>query len=141
MLLTQTLTVDLNDIAKPIKRDMDIYLADYFLKSDKVYSITFYLNQIQLELDDSLVGVWSQSQSKTISSLNGLSSTGESMHEPGELEMNIFKVSFIKSKAIEQYKRKVFNFFELTGILGGLFEIFHVGFGFLIGILSRHLFK
>jgi len=37
-----------------------------------------------------------------------------------------------------QYKRKVFNFLEVTGIIGGLFELFEVVFGIIIGIISSY---
>lgn len=35
-------------------------------------------------------------------------------------------IVFYSEKSVAQFKRKVFNIFELTGILGGIFEIFDV---------------
>ena len=37
-----------------------------------------------------------------------------------------------------QYKRKVLNFLEVTGIIGGLFELFEVVIGVFIGMVSSY---
>lgn len=139
--IAQTLTVDLNDIANPVKQLLFTFFSEYILKSGQIYSLALYLYQIQLELDDNLIGVWSQAQTKTINVLADMSDSQEIKLRDDELQFSTLKIHFKNIKTIEQYRRKFFNFFELTGILGGLFEIFDIGFGFLIGILSHHLFK
>ena len=40
-----------------------------------------------------------------------------------------------------QYRRKVLGFLEVTGILGGLFELFEVTIGILIGSISSFTFR
>jgi len=49
------------------------------------------------------------------------------------------KISLSSQKV--QYRRKVLTFFEVTGFLGGIFEIFEVTFGSIIGIISFYSFK
>jgi hypothetical protein len=52
-----------------------------------------------------------------------------------------FLIDFKFSSNVIQYKRKVFNILELTGILGGIFEVFDIAFGFILGGLSSLMFK
>ena len=42
---------------------------------------------------------------------------------------------------VYQYKRKVLTIFEITGFLGGVFEIFEIMFGFILGTISSYTFK
>ncbi|CAI2362183.1 unnamed protein product [Moneuplotes crassus] len=45
------------------------------------------------------------------------------------------------SPDIFQYRRKIFTFLELTGILGGIFEIFEVSFALLLGLFYNYFSK
>ena len=49
-----------------------------------------------------------------------------------------FKLRIVISSNKFQYKCKVLNFLEVTGIIGGLFELFEVVFGIIIGIVSSY---
>jgi hypothetical protein len=39
------------------------------------------------------------------------------------------------------YEGKVYNIFELTGTLGGIFEVFDLFFGFILGSISSYMFR
>ena len=52
--------------------------------------------------------------------------------------INHFILEIKLSKDTYQYKRKVLNFLEVTGIIGGLFELFEVVFGIIIGMISSY---
>jgi len=46
----------------------------------------------------------------------------------------------VKDGSSKSYERKVFNFMEVTGNIGGLFEIMQIGGGFFVGLFSGKLF-
>ena len=52
-----------------------------------------------------------------------------------------FVINISLDNKIYQYKRRVLTIFEVTGFLGGIFEIFEVLFGFIIGTISSYSFK
>ena len=53
----------------------------------------------------------------------------------------MFLVMLEKDSLIDQHNRRVLNILEVTGILGGIFEIFEIGFGFLLGVYASYVFK
>ena len=49
-----------------------------------------------------------------------------------------FRLYIEIGRDVYQYKRKVLNFLEVTGIIGGIFELFEVVFGIIIGMASSY---
>ena len=49
-------------------------------------------------------------------------------------------MKFIKSPSTKEFERSVFGFMDLTGNIGGLFEIFEIGGDFLVAIFSGKMF-
>lgn len=50
-------------------------------------------------------------------------------------------VDFRLSAKIDQYRRSVLSLLEVTGILGGIFEVFDIVFGSCIGFVTAYFFK
>jgi hypothetical protein len=136
----QKTRVDLNDIDGPIKDQITLLAA--YTSPGTIFQIVIGLlfDLVELTKEDGLLGfdpfiepehMMSISQEKTVTS---------------HLDEALGNTTFINIKLqlgpdILQYKRKVFNVFELTGILGGIFEVFDVAFGFILGSLSSFMFK
>ena len=49
-------------------------------------------------------------------------------------------MQFVKDAESKSYERKVFGFLEVTGNIGGLFEIMEIFGGFLVGLFSQKMF-
>ena len=47
---------------------------------------------------------------------------------------------FVKDSASKSYDRAVFNFMEVTGNIGGLFEILGIAGGIFVGLFSGRVF-
>lgn len=75
--------------------------------------------------------------------------TGSNIVFPGlQMLRQLFTVSvslivamqFLKDPATNSYERKVFGFLEVTGSIGGLFEILEIGGGMIVGFFSGNIF-
>jgi len=47
---------------------------------------------------------------------------------------------FVKDSVSKSYDRSVFSFMEVTGNIGGLFEIFSIAGGIIVGLFSGRTF-
>ncbi|CAI2382333.1 unnamed protein product [Moneuplotes crassus] len=52
----------------------------------------------------------------------------------------VYKIQFVKDAASKSYERSVFSFMEVTGNIGGLFEILSIAGGFIVGAFSGRMF-
>lgn len=139
--MTHTKVVNLNDLENPISEINRVAMNNRILGTESITYIQLLMQPNQVELDDSLVGVLFQPEVMTFTSIREELSTDQLSYGESQFKYQQLLVSFKDGGRTEQFKRKVFNFFELIGILGGLFEIFDVGFAILVGIISHQLFK
>jgi hypothetical protein len=139
---THANVADLNDIDNPVNGLERAIISNLALTLEGMMTFELHLQQNELQLDDSLIGVWSQPEQISFTNIKD-DGVGYSLHKYSSNDQPIHQllIAFRDGQLIEQLKRKVFNIFELFGILGGLFEIFDVAFGFLIGIISHKFFK
>lgn len=49
-------------------------------------------------------------------------------------------MKFVKDSQSKSFGRSVFGFLEVTGNIGGLFEILEIGGGLIVGLFSGRLF-
>lgn len=49
-------------------------------------------------------------------------------------------MSFVKDSTSKSFERSVFTFMEVTGNIGGLFEILEISGGLLVGLFSGRIF-
>lgn len=53
---------------------------------------------------------------------------------------DLLEIQFVKDATSKSYERTVFSFLEVTGNIGGLFEVLNIGGGFLVGVFSSRIF-
>ncbi|CAI2361106.1 unnamed protein product [Moneuplotes crassus] len=131
--------VDLNDIDNPIKKfyDDEIFLN---FKQNKNLKVELKMRQHEVILEDGLFPTFSDPDPIYFNSIEDYSLTEEEVEDPGYFWGTI-SVRIRKDSQIDQHRRKVLNFLEVTGILGGFFEVFEIGIGVIIGLYSSHMFK
>lgn len=56
-----------------------------------------------------------------------------------EIYGNMFACTFVIDSKEDYYERKVYNFFDLTGQIGGLYEIFSIIGGIIVSFLSEKI--
>mmetsp|Transcript_18122 Transcript_18122/g.16033 ORF Transcript_18122/g.16033 Transcript_18122/m.16033 type:complete len:252 (-) Transcript_18122:425-1180(-) len=122
--------VDLNDIDNPIK---DHYLSYPVQNVSGGIGLSLKLVRNEVILEDSF---WpSLFEPKTIK-FNSIEIASEAVTKD-----NVFGYELTLSDEIHQYRRQVLSFLEVTGIIGGIFELFEILFGFIVGIYSSQVFK
>lgn len=137
----KTKYVDLNDIENPFKT---VILQPKKMFSKKFrrsyYSAKIQINEVFLE--DSYWFYLYPPEPKRILTMNEISLESildaENTDFPGTYGSQIL---IDLNPKVEQYKRNVLTFLEVTGILGGIFELFEIIIGFLVGILTSYHFK
>lgn len=127
--------IDLNDLNSAFTHK-DLLLYDGEIIIGQGIRLQVDASKIELTLEDSLLGYYPPADVITFNRFesNGVFYEGISTFA--------FSIAF-KNNGHEtyQYKRKVFNIFELTGILGGIFEVLDIGFGMMISVISSFIFK
>ncbi|CAI2359313.1 unnamed protein product [Moneuplotes crassus] len=130
--------VDLNDIENPIKPYFDkTYQIQY--KIDKHVKVEFKLRRHEVVLEDGFFTLPWDSEPVYFNSLEDYDYQEEDL-DPYD-DTGRITITIIKDSVVDQHRRSVLNFLEVTGILGGLFEIFELGFGMILGLYSSVLFK
>ena len=76
----------------------------------------------------------SQTKFNTITYIN------REIDEDGIMDLG-FKWTIGLGSRINKYERKVLNFLEVTGTVGGIFEIWDIIFGSFIGFAYSYMFK
>ncbi|CAI2373924.1 unnamed protein product [Moneuplotes crassus] len=130
--------VDLNDIENPIK-DYTETLRNIQIKTGIRTRVTMKLRKHEVVLDDSLFPLPWSTEPIYFNSLEDYS-IYEEMPIVGDSDGEVV-FEIVKDDRIDQHHRKLLNFLEVTGILGGMFEVFEVGFGAIIGIYASFIFK
>ncbi|CAI2385634.1 unnamed protein product [Moneuplotes crassus] len=131
--------VDLNDIENPIKNYYD-YGYNIKFENNKWKKIKFKLKRHEVVLEDSFLPTFWDPDPLYFNSLEDFEITEEPFILGSETA-GLLDIAITRDTQIEQHRRKVLDFLEVTGILGGLFEIFELGFGMLLGLISSYLFK
>ena len=129
--------VDFNDFDNPIK-NYTALLDNYKFQIGrvKILKIRVALNEIILE--DSLFNIFSKPKIKRFKTI-------EDTYEADDKEVSetrgkvVIRVE-LDSK-VHQYRRTVQNFLDVTGKLGGIFEILEIILGSLIGFYASNRFK
>lgn len=127
--------VDLDDIDNPVKLNhygianfgqifMNEFVVDVELTENQIYLSDNYMSSF-------LGGTFENFTTSEV----GL------VYNQNRDDKGFIKIYFVASDTIVQYRRKVMDFFEVTGIIGGIFEIFDLFFGLLIGICLSKNFK
>lgn len=126
--------INLNQINAPIES----YLLGPFLSFFQGLNFQnqkYYIQKNELTLEDSLL--FYINSPGTVNAIT----IDVPVIETYDYSTNSLDISFQMNPVLKQYRRKVFNILELTGTLGGIFEIFEILFGLTIGVFSSYKFK
>lgn len=135
--------VDLNDLDNPIKEYTEA-LNEWKLHPEIFYRPNYYIDRHEITLEDSVLGGFTDDDPIMLNKI--------CERESVEIQENIgIGVDFLADAPYSftiqlspdkyQYKRSVFTFFELVGIIGGLFEVFEISFALLFGLAYSHFAK
>jgi hypothetical protein len=140
-LITNT-NIDLNEISEPVVKTVTSLSYESFVLG-KINVVALEIQSLEAVYQDDLFGleIFSPKINKYIGFSDDDVKISSISLAVGEDEMSPIYIQITMNADIEQFNRKVFNFLELTGILGGIFEVFDVFFGFIIGIIANRMFK
>ena len=129
--------VDLNDLDQPLKT---LYTDEFFHSFEsELYDRQYYysLEKNEVNLDDNWWNSIFDPPTITFNSLKFF------RHQTTKLEQydKEIKIIFLKGARTNQYGRKVLSVFEVTGLIGGIFELLDIVIGTLIGFAYSFAFK
>jgi hypothetical protein len=132
-------TVSLNNIENPVYTSIGSS-GGYVFTPNKYQNFVIPITRRQVTLEDSLLGYYPPAkQMQVLAFMEGIVNSYDVVGDNyGTVGLD---VDIAISENIYQYQRRVFNVFELVGTLGGIFEVFDIVFGLLIGALSGRMFK
>ncbi|CAI2387633.1 unnamed protein product [Moneuplotes crassus] len=131
----QTKYVDLDDYEAPIK----YYYTDYAITNqntniiDGFHEFTYKIKRNSLELEDHWWDFLSSSEEREFNSVETNPEHVILSADYDPYTSSRFNFRFQLSEEINQYGRRVTNFLEVTGTIGGLFEILDIIVGIIIG--------
>ena len=134
----QTLYADLNDLDQILKYKYSVIFNHNLKLIYGKYADKVLVERNEVELEDNW---WDIISNPSEFEFNSLSLDSHQESEDGsQIRAQVF-VYFSLGDQIHQYRRKVLNFLEVSGILGGIFEIWDLVLGALIGLIYSYLFK
>ncbi|CAI2359692.1 unnamed protein product [Moneuplotes crassus] len=126
--------VDLNDIDNPIKYRTTNY--NFYNTSEGGFTMYFKLVKNEVILEDSYWPTW-----RIWTEPNPIVFYTLELHHGSAFHEKQFKIVIETGDEVRQYRRKFLSFLEVTGTIGGIFELIEIIFGFAIGIYSSYMFK
>mmetsp|Transcript_33143 Transcript_33143/g.32520 ORF Transcript_33143/g.32520 Transcript_33143/m.32520 type:complete len:197 (-) Transcript_33143:574-1164(-) len=127
---------DFDDYKNPVKTYIDDRFELYMI--DTLYQQQNSFIQVnEAEVQDSYFAYQPGGSNKEFFEIERVDTKliSSQVHQ-GEL----LNLKFVKDAASKSYERTVFSFMEVTGNIGGLFEILQIAGGFIVGIFSGRLF-
>lgn len=132
--------MDLNDFENPIKYHYSGYSFGTYSSNEKTGSnqVFIKIERNEVQLQDSW---WDFLSPPDVINFNNVQSTFEAISHK-DADTLSYEVALLLSERKNQYGRKTINFLEVTGTVGGLFEIIDIFAGMFIGyIFSASLKK
>ncbi|CAI2380739.1 unnamed protein product [Moneuplotes crassus] len=136
----QSRYVDLNDLDNPIK---SIYW-DYTLgtvgdlENWGAHRYKFDILRNEVELQDTW---WNFLSNPTTKEFKSVDTDSYNYERLGDYLATLYTIDFSLGEKTNQYGRKVLNFLDVTGVVGGLFEILDIFAGIIIGYLYTYNLK
>eukprot|EP00343_Euplotes_focardii_P002994 CAMPEP_0205806704 /NCGR_PEP_ID=MMETSP0205-20121125/10342_1 /ASSEMBLY_ACC=CAM_ASM_000278 /TAXON_ID=36767 /ORGANISM="Euplotes focardii, Strain TN1" /LENGTH=265 /DNA_ID=CAMNT_0053080017 /DNA_START=474 /DNA_END=1271 /DNA_ORIENTATION=- len=129
---------DFNDLENPIKKNLVIRYSKYI--NYEIYSgFNIYFRRNEYKLQDS---IWpsfnNQEETGVFYSVERIEPT---FGRRETASRTMFKINMYADEYTDVYSRRVLTFLEVTGTLGGLFELIEIGIGFLVGLVASGVFQ
>ena len=136
-IITQQLYVDLNDLENPLKPLYTNELFYDFALLNEIKYMHLEIERQQIELEDNWWDILSQS---SIINRNSIRYAGSSS-EKSNSNSNKLILTIGLGEKINQFGRKVLNFLEVTGVIGGIFELLDILIGAIISFVYAYMFR
>ena len=126
---------DLNDIENPFKTYIISNLG-FGLTPGIYHSKDIFIERNEVTLQDDWIFNLLESKPTHFNSVGQTTPN----NIPFPLEDKIYGLISIRlSDKTNQFRRKIGNLFEVTGIIGGIFEVLQIAIGTLLGFLSHYI--
>lgn len=124
--------VDFSDYEQPIKTYLDDRYS-YYIKTDIKKYIRAHVRNNNVNLMDSLLDIGNEIKSNFYS----IEKTDNDFYD---IYANTYlEINLTIDPNVDLYERKVYSFFDLTGQLGGLYEVLHTIIGIIVGLISSRI--
>ena len=136
-MITEQKYVDLNDLDQPIKTlyTNDIYYS--FGNDPQSKNFHYSIEKNEVSLDDH---IWNSILEPPKIKFNSLRLAKTTSIQASDFNQEV-QVFFNLGDRINQYGRRVLNMFEVTGLIGGIYEVLDIVIGTLIGFIYSYAFK
>ena len=142
-MLTKTKYVDLSDIENPIKI-LPRFTGRWILSTSQASTSNIELTPHEISLEDTLWFYFQEPEPirfLKVQDWNEVRQLNQNLYQHNIFNQVPLSVYLYLGQSTSQYRRKVLTIFEVTGFLGGIFEIFEVTVGLLLSYLSFYSFK
>ena len=136
-IITQTLYVDLNDIETPLKYLYESVGYVMFNSSETYGRYRFNVERNELELEDNWWEFLSQPSKILMNSIKYLNF----QQYDKDYSKITYKLDISLGNITNQFGRKVLNFLEVTGVIGGIFELLDIIIGAIISFIYSQMLK
>lgn len=131
------ISINLDDMDSPVSRNYG-HLFEAQLSENYTTILPLSIVKIELSLEDDIIGVSPFSKDISMNDFDArMASPSLDFNDKGKILIYVSN----NSHYVYQAKRKVLNLFEIFGTVGGIFQIFDVFFGIILGYLSTYNFK
>lgn len=127
---------DFDDYVNPVQTFLDERFK-YNVVSQFDRTITLHLQNDQAELKDSYFQYSHEGENLDLVRVNRVD---KEFKNNGDTD-SVISVRFVKDYHYDYYERQVFSILELFGNLGGIFEIFRILGGLLVGSIAQKIFN
>ncbi|CAI2382440.1 unnamed protein product [Moneuplotes crassus] len=128
---------DFDDYASPVKTYIDgrlvVDMLPGYVKRDDVF-----IQNNEAEIQDSYFAYQPGGSKKEFVEIHRVDS--RLAVQIDAVDNSIYKLLFVKDAETKSYERQVFSLLEVTGNIGGLFEILERTGGFLVALFSGRMF-
>lgn len=136
--------VDLSDIDNPIKEYVSI-LNTWKFHPEIAFNSNIYIERQEVILEDSLFMKFREPEPIKFNKLPDLVGVRNDqairINDYNQPFYNPYNLAIQLSPDKHQYRRSLFNFLEMTGILGGIFEVFELSVTLVLGVFYTTMAK
>lgn len=127
--------IDFSDFKTPVKSTLASNVSTN-LKANINQKVDLYIRKNTYELDDSYFSLGNPNTGQFYSFEESRQYLDRGHHTTG----NVFTMDISLDRRTDHYERSILTFFDVTGKVGGIFELFDITFSFILGYIWEKLF-
>jgi len=114
-----------------------IHLSRTLLWSSKLADLSFRIQNNEVEYRENLL-FDILPQNNNFYSIGNMRETTNNFQRSGQA---YFEMYFVFSQEYTYYERNVYSFFDMFGVLGGIYEMFSIGGYFMVTFITSRMFN